>query len=197
MEVKCVASFKKRLLAYIIDVLFVIVLLMIFSKILPPVDVTKYNQEISILNENLITKKIKFGKYLNDYAFYFQKINQKQAYLNFLYAFLIFFYFVLYPFFTELKTVGEKICGLRLEKRDGATLSIKDYLIRATIIHALLYTFLVALMAYLLPAFWYFILVSILSLCQLLLVIVTGFMVLYKKEGLHDILTKSVVRGVK
>jgi uncharacterized RDD family membrane protein YckC len=58
---------------------------------------------------------------------------------------------------------------------------------------------MVILLVYLLPSKTYFVIISITGFIQLTLVIISTFMVLYRKDkrGLHDLLGKTKVVTIK
>ena len=73
--------------------------------------------------------------------------------------------------------------------------TIVQYLIRNMLLNGLAQVILLLLSLYLLPSSMYFIFSSILTFIQLTLVIISVFMVLYRKDkrGLHDIFSGTKV----
>ncbi|MBQ9182077.1 MAG: RDD family protein [Bacilli bacterium] len=189
------ASFKKRLGAYIIDSLILTILLSIISIILPTssniINLEKeWDTHIdSYLNHEISTKQV-----ITNYANIAHDIDKEQVGLSIVNGFFILIYFVIYPFLNDGQTLGKKLLKIKIQKDDGQ-LSLNDLIIRNFIVNGLLTLLISLALIYILPSMPYFITISILNFVQFILVIISGFMVIYRsdKKGIQDILTHTTV----
>ena len=97
----------------------------------------------------------------------------------------------LFPWLTVYENA---LIGLKISKKD---LTIKDLSGRATILYGLGYLLFMFLILFLTTNKIYFILINLLGIFQISVVIINGFMVLYKKEGIADKLTKTRIEEIK
>ena len=186
----------KRFIAFTIDMVVVFILLGILSSLLPDSNrVKELNKELNTYNEQMLKHEITFKEYVKSYAdvgYEIDKVNDIENGLNIL-VFII--YFIIIPLMYNGYTLGLKIMDLKL----GGKLSVKNLFLRNTITVGLLYMILSVFVIHLTNYKYYFILMSILSFIQFLLVIISIFMIIYRgdKKGLQDIISNTIVEEVK
>ena len=182
------ASFKRRLGAYLIDIILLGMVLMIVYTILPE------GQNIHALNQ-----EISFGTYLYRYANVIHDLDTERALYSVINAFLIIGYFIAIPYFQDGQTLGKKLFNIKVKRNDGELIALNDLLLRSLIIHGLGYMMVSLACIYILPAMPYFIVTTIFGFIQIFLVILCLLMVLYRKDkrGLHDMIAKTSVVVVK
>ena len=189
-------EFKKRLFAYLIDLLligFCLGLIMSFKE--KDEEVMKLRSDLNIVNELYAGKEIKFQDYFDRATMISQQIDQKCViYTIFNIAFIL-GYFVILPYFWYGQTLGKRLLKIHVISETDGKVSIGSYLIRNMINNGLAYMILILLVLYLLPSKMYFIFESILSFIQIILVIISISMILYRqdKRGLHDLLSGTKV----
>lgn len=189
------ASFIKRLSAYAIDIILVGAIIMLIYYFIPETKtVTNLQRNVAILNENYLNKQINTGEYINDYSILMHNLDKERMILIFINFIAIFSYFVVLPFFTKGKTLGKYILGIKI-KPCKEKLTITSLFIRNSIITGLGYLILSLLSLLLIPKNLYFYAITILGIIQLALVIISTFMIIYRKDrrGLQDILSKTTV----
>ena len=195
------ASFKKRLVAYIIDFLFVMSILMIVYNLFLKNDVVKgYELKLNLLSESYMKKEITFSKYTELYSEYIYKIDYNSIIKNILNIVLIFIYYIVFPFIFNGQTFGKKIMKIKIvDRKKEGKVSFVSLIIRSLIINALLVTLISIILVLLLKYNVYFITSSIFVILQLLLVIISACMLLYRKDklSLEDILSNSKVISIK
>lgn len=195
------ASFKKRLVAYIIDFLFVMSILMIVYNLFLKNDVVKgYELKLNLLSESYMKKEITFSKYTELYSEYIYKIDYNSIIKNILNIVLIFIYYIVFPFIFNGQTFGKKIMKIKIvDRKKEGKVSFVSLIIRSLIINALLVTLISIILVLLLKYNFYFIASSIFVILQLLLVIISACMLLYRKDklSLEDILSNSKVVSIK
>jgi uncharacterized RDD family membrane protein YckC len=187
---------KNRALAYLIDMLlFIIVILICTTFLKSNQNVAVLNLELDTINELALNHEISINTYLNRYADIMHNLDQEKVMINLINCIFIMGYFVMLPYFFEGRTLGKKILGLKVKRRDGELLMLSDLIIRNLIINGLGFMLISLCILYIAPSMIYFIIATLLGILQILLVIVSVFMVIYRKDnrGLHDVLSETMV----
>lgn len=187
---------KNRALAYFIDMLlFIIVILICTTFLKSNQNVAVLNLELDTINELALNHEISINTYLNRYADIMHNLDQEKVMINLINCIFIMGYFVMLPYFFEGRTLGKKILGLKVKRRDGELLMLSDLIIRNLIINGLGFMLISLCILYIAPSMIYFIIATLLGILQILLVIVSVFMVIYRKDnrGLHDVLSETMV----
>lgn len=192
MEVKI----TKRMLAYLIDIMIILFTIGIIVNVKEKdKTVMQLRSDIQIVNELHANGEIKFQEYFDRWTVINQQIDQECVIYLIFNILLILIYFVLLPKAWNGQTVGKKILKLQVVSNNNEKVTVVQYLIRNMLINGLAQMILLLLFLYLLPSSMYFIFSSILTFIQLILVIISIFMILYRKDkrGLHDIFSGTKV----
>lgn len=192
MEVKI----TKRMLAYLIDIMIILFTIGIIVNVKEKdKTVMQLRSDIQIVNELHANGEIKFQEYFDRWTVINQQIDQECVIYLIFNILLILIYFVLLPKVWNGQTVGKKILKLQVVSNNNEKVTVVQYLIRNMLINGLAQMILLLLFLYLLPSSMYFIFSSILTFIQLILVIISIFMILYRKDkrGLHDIFSGTKV----
>lgn len=193
------ASFIKRLLAYLIDIIIFTAIFSIFSQVIPQNNnITVLNQQLTQLSENVLAGETTMSVYLNQYATIVHSMDKELFLSNLLNLVLMIGYFVMLPFYYNGQTIGKKILRIKIVKDDG-DLTINDLIFRNIIINGFLYTLIGFALLFITSDYSYLIITSILGFVQILLVIISAFMILYRrdKKGLQDLWFKTTVVAEK
>lgn len=187
--------FKRRLLAYLIDIAIVSILFAGIMFILPKnnnMDVLE--SELTVLNEQVLKEDMDTSVYMNRYANIIHSMDKENVMKVILNVLCILIYFVLVPYYWDGRTIGKKLCKIRIVK-EKEKLSIGDLTLRSLIINGIGCTLLSLCFVYLFSDMQYFILTTICGFVQFLLVIISGFMVIYRhdKKGIHDLISHTQV----
>ena len=190
-------SFKRRLMAYIIDLVLLSILVTLTLVIFPndKKEIKQINNNINIITEDLLNDKIDNSQYLNMYAKYNYKLEKKQIKTNVLNLIYIIFLYILVPFFAGGQTIGKIVTKIKIVNEDNSDIQFNKLIIRSLFVNFLIYPIVTIPLIYLFSAKIYFILSLFLILIEFLLVLFTIFMVLYRhdRKGIHDILTKTKI----
>lgn len=190
------ANYIRRFSAYLIDIMLVGALILLINYFIPENNnITVLNKEFNNINELILKKEISFSSYIMHFAEIMHDLDKEKIMTYIINAILIISYFVIIPYFKDGKTLGNYIVGIRIVREDREYLSLNNLLIRNFVINGLCYLLASLVCVYILPGFSYFIVVSFFSLIQIILVIISAFMVIYRrdKRGLQDILSKTKV----
>ena len=186
------ANFKKRALAYTIDII-------ILGLILLGVNIITYKEEkdinikLDILNETYLNQEITFNEYLKEYANISYEIDKGNIIYTVVNIIFVIIYFIIIPFIFKGRTIGNKIMKIKLIKEDKLT--ITSLIIRNLIINGLGYMIISLILIYISKPYRYFIVTAILSLIQitLIIIILIGLIKNNNKLVLHDRLSKTKV----
>lgn len=190
------ANFWKRLTAYMIDIFLLWIALFIVELIIPRSNLYfETDRALTLISEQFVVGKISITTFLNGYANLIRIADKEQLFLSLANVIFIMIYFCAMPYFFDGQTFGKKIMGIKIARKDKECLTLKSLLIRNIVINGLgsLLTSLVCI--FILPGKLYFAVTSIFGIIQILLVIISGFMVLYRKDkrGLQDIFSGTKV----
>lgn len=188
------ASFKKRLLAYLIDIVLVVFIVILIEALLPK------NDKIAILNQEMndlinSVQKYDFSIYVDQAALIFHDLDKERAMYSVINAILIFIYFIFIPYFFDGKTLGKKILKIKTIRNDKECLSLKNLVVKNMIDTGLMYMLFSLVLMYILPSIPYFICTFVLSILQICLIIISIVMIIKRKDkrGLNDILSGTKV----
>lgn len=185
----------KRFIAYIIDIILIAIICSILNSIAPNKKVEEFNHELNVYNEQMLNHEIGFREYISDYTKTSYKIDKANVLENGIGIMIFIIYFIIVPIINGGYTLGLKIMNLKISGKLG----VKNLFIRNIITVGILYMIISVLIIHIFNYKYYFILMSILSFIQFLLVIISVFMIIYRgdKKGLQDVLSNTFVEEVK
>ena len=193
------ASASKRLCAYFIDAIIVSIIFNCIVMLVPTNrNITVLQSELTTLNEEYLKEDMAIEVYTNRYASIISSLDKENVLVAIIDILVLLGYFVLVPYYWDGKTIGMKLFKIRI-KKEKEKLSLNDLIIRCLIINGIGCSMISLCFVYILPDYPYFVLSTILGIIQLLLVIISGFMVIYRhdKRGIHDLVsgTGVVIEG--
>lgn len=186
----------RRILAYIFDIVIMFVFLHLIKNYIPKtLNIINLNLEMNSINELLFSKKISFITYINRYAIIIHDLDKENILLSIFNSIYIIIYFVIIPYFNKSRTLGKTLFNLKIEKCDKSKLTVDDLLLRSMVTTGLLYLLFTLVSVYVFNGLVYFAIVIILGIIQTLLLIISVFMVIYRKDdkGLQDLLARTKV----
>lgn len=183
-------NLKKRVFCYILDCFIITIIGFMLSMIIPKnSEYVSIQNNISVLNESYLNSGISFNQYFNEYSILTRKLDQN----NILYVgtYLVFnlIYFLIVPLFFEGRTIGMVLSKFSINRKRGLFITV---LIRSIVAYGILF-YLFGIVILVIPGNLYFIILTILSIIQILVVICSIFMIKYRddKRSLADILSNS------
>lgn len=188
-------SFKKRLFAYLIDFVLLTTIVTIINCVLPTTTKqVEINKELDSLQQNLLYGKIDNKQYFDGYKKLLPELDKSNMAINVCNLVFILGYFIIIPVVNNGQTLGKKILKIKIEKIDG-NLTIRDMVIRNFITTSLLQLMISSTLVYIVNNDIYYNLSIFVSLLQILLVIITSFMIIYRKDekGVQDLITGTQV----
>lgn len=183
----------KRFLAYIIDMIIVLGIVFLI-KLLFPININEVN--LSNLNEQYLAKNITYSEYMDSYIPIVHNIDKSNVGINLIAMIVLVLFFIIIPNLKNGQTIGCMIFKIKIVSEK---LTIEQLVGRSVIINGLGYMIIMFLSLYLLNDKIYFYLINFLAFFQIIVVLINGFMVLYKEkhQGIADNLTKTRIEEIK
>lgn len=191
-----VAPLSKRIIAYIIDMLIFVAIIMIVGLFVKDNNnIATLNLELNSINELALNHEISITTYLNRFASIMQDMDLEKVLINILNCVFIMIYFVAIPYFFDGQTLGKRVMKIKVIRKDQELLMLNDLIVRNLIINGLGFLLISLCLLYITPSIVYLIITLLLGLLQVILVLITLFMVIYRqdKRGLHDVLGNTLV----
>ena len=188
-------SFKKRLFAYLIDFILLTTIVTIINCVLPTTTKqVEINKELDSLQQDLLDGEIDNKQYFDGYKKLLPELDKSNMAINVCNLVFILGYFIIIQVVNNGQTLCKKILKIKIEKIDG-NLTIRDMVIRNFITTSLLQLMISSTLVYIVNNDIYYNLSIFVSLLQILLVIITSFMIIYRKDekGVQDLITGTQV----
>ena len=185
---------NKRMIAYIIDIILITSILMLLFNFLPN-NSNKIQTEIDEIGIEYASGEMGKMTYFMTLSSLEKDLDQKQALEIVINSVLIIIYYILIPYICDGKTLGKRIMRIKTVSKNNKKINLMSLFIRTFIIDGLLSSILIIFAIYMIPKLFYLSFVSILAILQLLALIVSYFMIKYRRDslGLEDILSQSKV----
>lgn len=192
------ASLKKRITAYLIDIIIMLIILGFISVLYKPDDIT-FNNNLNLLTMQYASGDITFTNYMTKSSEIYKQIDLNNLIINIINAVYIIGYFVILPYFNNGQTIGKKMMSINVRAISNGKLTIQKLFVRNLIINGLFYLLAVIICSWAVPAQYYFITVTALGIIQIGLILASMFMVVYRKDkkGLHDLIARTWVASAK
>ena len=182
----------KRFTAFLLDALVILLIFMVLYYFIPTKDTTNISDSITNLTEKVLKSGMGRLNYFNEFSRNMYMLDYERVIFSAINTVIVMLYFVLVPVITKGYTLGLYIMNLKLKGK----INIKNMFLRNLISTGLLYLILSVILVYITKDTLYFILISILGIIQFLLVIISTFMIIYRKDkkGIQDIISKTEVK---
>ena len=193
---KTKAYFFPRMIAYIIDIFLVSMVASLILMIIPANNnLPKLQEEAIALQENYMNKKITSEEFIRQYALVTYDIDYASVISYIIQVVVTILYFVVFQHYNKGQTFGKKLMKIQVVSVNDKELTFNDYLYRSIILDSVLANILIIILVMFLNKNYYFYSSLTLQMIQIVLSLVTIFMVLLKKDGrgIHDIVSHSKV----
>lgn len=188
--------FLPRLLAYLIDVFIVGLLATLLVSVLPtPSNYVDLQEENKKIQEQYLAGEINSEAYIRQTALITYDLDRALALSYIVEIVIIILYFIVFQFYNNGQTLGKKLMKVQVVSIDDRPLTINDYFFRSMILNSVLTNILIIILVMFIKRDYYYYLSFSLQLIQIVLLLITIFMVLFKKDGrgLHDKVAHSKV----
>ena len=193
------ASFKKRLLAYLIDVFIVSFIISIISINFNTTRLEELNKEVYDLMEKYVSKDISTDKYLKDYASITYDINRESVVSTTLYLVVCIGYFLIFQYLNDGQSIGKKLVGIKIVSNDKKRVSFLQMFIRTSIVNDIINNVMILILIYMTNNIRFFIGYGLINGLSNIFVVICVFMIILRKDklALNDIMSKSCVIEVR
>ena len=188
------ASFFKRMGAFILDYFIVIFIVSLITMGFNSNKTNDLTDKMSKLLSDYQNGEITIDEYKDETYKINYELQKSNLTTNIVSVTLYIGYFVVFATLNKGQTLGKKILKIKIEKIDG-NLTIRDMVIRNFITTSLLQLMISSTLVYIVNNDIYYNLSIFVSLLQILLVIITSFMIIYRKDekGVQDLITGTQV----
>lgn len=185
----------RRLAAFMLDILIVSLFLMIVYYFVPAKDTTEISQNITKLTEQVLNSEIGHLDFLNGFSENIYLLDYSRVIFTAFNTLVLMLYFIIVPIITKGYTLGLYISGVKINGK----LNMKNLLLRNVIATGLLYLLASIILVYTTKDTLYFVLLSIFGIIQFVLVIISAFMIIYRKDhrGLQDMISNTKITLTK
>lgn len=190
------AFFFPRLVSYIIDILILSFAVTLIANIIPSdKNYDKYLEEFETIQTNYIDKKITADEYINQVKDVTYDLDHCSVPTTIVQIVTIIGYFIILPCYNKGQTLGKKLMHIRIVSDDDTELTLNNYLLRTLIINSLFADVVILGMVLFMNRNMYYYASFAMQGIQVVLVLVSVFMILFKKDGrgLHDKLAHTKV----
>ncbi len=193
------AGFKKRVLAYIIDMFIVSVIISVMSYNINTTKIDKLNKEADSLMKDYVNGEVSTDKYIKDFASINYDISRESSVNTGIYLVVCIGYFLVFQYLNDGASIGKKLVGIKIVSNDNKKVSFLQMFIRTSIVNDIINNSMILILIYMTSNMNYFIGYGIINFICNLFVIVCIFMIIYRKDklALNDIMSKSYVVEVK
>jgi len=192
--------FKKRLFAYVIDILIIFMILSIVGMFIPnSQNYINLNDQLSNINNSFINGDFDMNTFINQYSVISYSL-EKELFLSSLVSIVInILYFIVYPLYNNGQSLGKKYMGIKIVSSDDNVVSSNQLIFRYLFMNGIGCSIIGLCLIFVLKDLNYMCAVSILSFLQFLVAISSIFMVLYRndKRSLPDLFAGTKVIEVK
>ena len=189
------ASFFKRLGAYLLDTIFLTIIVAITTTGMTSKEYDDAYNKYLELNEKYMAQEITIGEYLDDISPLMYTMNKSSVLVTGINVGLSIAYFIVFQYLNKGQTLGKKLLKIKVVNKEGNTPSLYQMILR-TFITNQIFTYLVTILLVLLATKEQFLsLYQTLNSLATIFIIVSALMILYTNnlQGLHDKMAKTLV----
>lgn len=189
------ASFFKRISAYIID--YIIIMLALVA-ITASMNINNdVSDKINDLTNQYRSGDITIDEYSEKIIPLNYELSKRKLPANIATVVVFIGYYVVFAYFNKGQTFGKKICKIKVVNNDGDKPSIWNMLVRSLFIYGIITSLYSIVTINFLSMNDFSYSVSVISIIECMFIVITVLIMLYKKDGrgLHDIIAKTNVIG--
>lgn len=188
------ASFFKRLGAYLLDAIFLTIIVTIITSGMTSKEYSDAYNEYLELNEKYMAQEITIGEYLDGISPLMYTINKSSVLVTGINVGLSIAYFIVFQYLNKGQTLGKKLFKIKVVE-NGKDPSLKSMIIRSILIDSIFSGLIGIIFIYVLKQNTYYLGYSIVQMIETMFIFVSALFVLYRKDklGLHDIIAHTEV----
>lgn len=177
------AYFVQRLAAYIVDIMLISVISSLLTYPFTNNDtVKKLNEQSTEVVQNYVNQKIDTTSYLSQSIDLSYEHSKVVGFSNIIMIVILVLYFIVFQIYQDGQTLGKKLMKIKIIKNDDSSLTMNNMIIRELVNNFILADILVAIIT-LFGKNAYFYGSIIVEVIQYIIIIVTLFMLIIRKDG--------------
>lgn len=189
------ALFVQRLVAFMIDVMIVSMIVSVISYPFRDFEkVEKMEKESSQLMEKYMYSEIDMEDFISQYVDIYYQMARDNGFVSLLSIFVGICYYVVYQIYHKGQTIGKKLMKIRIVS-DHGDLFMNQMIMRSFLANFVLINLISFLLMLFSSKYTYFYSSGILELIQYIIVFISIFMIVFRKDGcaVHDLLVQTKV----
>ena len=188
------ASFFKRFFAYMIDTMFLSIIINLIAFALPLEGYNKANENYNELADKYLTQEISQEEYMDSSIEYVYKIQDTGIVLNAMLLVLNIGYFIIFQYLNKGQTLGKKLLKIKVTQ-NGKEPSIRAMILRTFVVNSIFSGLFCILLLFILNKDTYFYGYYAIAIIEMIFVFLTALFILYRKDkmGLNDLIAKTEV----
>lgn len=189
------ALFVQRLVAFMIDIMIVSMIVSVISYPFRDYEkVEKMEKESSQLMEKYMYSEIDMEDFISQYVDIYYQMARDNGFVSLLSIFVGICYYVVYQIYHKGQTIGKKLMKIRIVS-DHGDLFMNQMIMRSFLANFVLINLISFLLMLFSSKYTYFYSSGILELIQYIIVFISIFMIVFRKDGcaVHDLLVQTKV----
>lgn len=184
-----------RIIAYLIDIIIVSVISSMFTFFLPTNNITEIQEEYKKLEEKYKNSEISSEIFLEEYQDLSYELDYASVLSSIIGVTVVICYFVVFQYYNKGQTLGKKLMKIQVVNNGEESLTINQFVYRSIILNGLFVNIVMLFLILFMNKNYYFYVSFPLQMIQEVLLLITMFMVLFRKDGrgLHDKLAGTKV----
>lgn len=193
------ATFIQRALAYIIDMVLIILIVNIVGSVFNQKQLEELDKELNDKLDNVTSVEQFYDdsseELLEELLDIEYKIDKASAPITAVNVVISIGYFIIFQYMNNGQTLGKKIFKIKVESEKKKKVSLLQMTLRSLLINVIAFNLINVLAVVFLPKEWYLSINSIVTFGQWLVFIISSLLILYNKDknGVHDMLAKTKV----
>lgn len=189
------ALLVQRLVAFMIDVMIVSMIVSVISYPFRDFEkVENTEKEASQLMEKYMYSEIDIEDFISQYVDIYYQMARDNGFVSLLSIFVGICYYVVYQIYHKGQTVGKKLMKIRIVSDQG-DLFMNQMIMRSFLANFILINLVSFLLMLFSSKYTYFYSSGVLELIQYIIVFISVFMIVFRKDGcaVHDLLVQTKV----
>lgn len=189
------ATFGQRLLAYLIDACIVLIISSMVTSSFSTKKLESLQKDLEEVVTNYTQGEISMDEYLEQTQDLSYEIEKSSTTINIVYVVISIGYFIVFQYLNKGQTLGKKLMKIRIVNQEEKEPNIIQMILRTCITNEILPKILIIVFVTFVSKNNFLSIYSVITVLTYAFIIITVFMILYRKDklGLNDIIAKTKV----